>query len=517
MRVLTGVPISQQFNNNREPEVEVDVKQAAAIACVIEDNDVEEDKDATIKDAELLPLYNVQQKETVDDVKINPDLSKQQTAEIKQLLTEYRQIFSDVPTVTHLVEHKVELTQTEPVRCKAYPTPYKMQAVVDKEIEDMIAMGVIERSEAAYASPLVLVKKADGSYRVFDPEPMMSPDDIFLKLAGSVFYSTFDFCKGYWAIPMEEKSKDYTTFISSRNLMRFRVMPFGMVNSGSTYNRMIRKLLEGTQNLESYVDDVLGHTKNWTEHMKTLRDFFERVRKANLSLKPSKCRIGYGKVDFLGHTLYGDHIGPQTESVGRILQTERPKTKKQCRSLLGMVNFYRRYVPNCAEVIAPISDLTKGRAPNVVEWGERQERAFVQIKNILSKEPILKLPDLERPFIVQTDASDENLGACLIQEYDGVKHPVMFASKKLLPREQNYSVSEREALAIIWAVNKFHRFLYGVHFVLESDHRPLEYLQSTHSKNPHLMRWSLALQPYYYTVRYISGSQNVVADYLSRC
>jgi len=222
-------------------------------------------------------------------------------------------------------------------------------------------------------------------------------------------------------------------------------------------------------------------------------------------------------VDFLGHTLYGDHIKPQIESVGRILQTERPKTKKQCRSLLGMVNFYRCYVPNCAEIIAPISDLTKGRAPNVVEWGERQERAFFQIKDILSKEPILKLPDLERPFIVQTDASDENLGACLLQEYDGVTYPVMFASKKLLPREQNYSVSEREALAIIWVVNKFHRFLYGAHFVLESDHGPLEYLQSTHSRNPRLMRCSLALQPYHYTVRYISGGQNVVAEYLSRC
>jgi len=172
---------------------------------------------------------------------------------------------------------------------------------------------------------------------------------------------------------------------------------------------------------------------------------------------------------------------------------------------------------NMSLVKHSVTDLTKGRAPNVVEWGERQERTFVQIKNILSKEPILKLPDLERPFIVQTDASDESLGACLLQEYDGVKHPMMFASKKLLPREQNYSVSEREALAIIWAVNKFHRFLYIVHFVLESDHRPLEYLQSTHSRNPRLMRWSLALQPYHYTVRYISGSQNVVADYLSRC
>jgi len=139
-------------------------------------------------------------------------------------------------------------------------------------------------------------------------------------------------------------------------------------------NRMIKNLLDGTQNLESYVDDVLGHIKEWKEHMKVLHDFFERVRKANLSLKLSKCRIGYGKVDFLGHTLHGDHMGPQTESVGRILRTERPKTKKQRHSLLGMVNFYRRYIPNCAEIIAPISDLTKHCAPNVVEWDEKQER-----------------------------------------------------------------------------------------------------------------------------------------------
>ena len=175
-------------------------------------------------------------------------------------MNEYKQIFSDV-------EHKVELTQNEPVKCKLYPTPYKMQAVIDQEIENMLTMGVIKRSEAAYASPLVLVKKADGTYSVcinfkelnkitvFNLEPMMPPDDIFPKLARSQFYSTFDFCKGYWAIPMEELSKDYTTFVSSRGQITFRVMPFGMVNSGLTYNRMIRKLMDGIHNLESYVDD----------------------------------------------------------------------------------------------------------------------------------------------------------------------------------------------------------------------------------------------------------------------
>jgi len=127
-------------------------------------------------------------------------------------------------------------------------------------------------------------------------------------------------------------------------------------------------------------------------------------------------------VEFLGHTLQKDTIRPQTETVGRILDTDRPKTKKACRSLLGMINFYRRYIPNSADIIAPITELTKGRAPNLVKWGEKHEKAFSEIKRVLSSEPILKLPDLNWEFILQTDASNLSLGGCLLQEHDGVKH-----------------------------------------------------------------------------------------------
>lgn len=131
-------------------------------------------------------------------------------------------------------------------------------------------------------------------------------------------------------------------------------------------------------------------------------------------------------------------------------------------------------------------------------------------------ELILKLPHLNREIILSTGASNKSLGACMMHEFDGMRHPIMYASKKLLPREQNYSVGEREALAIVWAVNKFYLYLYGQHFILKSGHRPLEYLQTSHSKNPRIMRWSLSLQPYHYTVCYIKGSDNVIADYLSR-
>jgi len=184
-------------DRNKQDQVEDEqVHQAASVACVIEDD--EEADGMTVSDAEILPLYNLKQKETVEDVVINPDLTAEQQTEVKQLLSEYREIFSDVPTVTHLIEHKVELTENEPVRHKPYPVPYKMQEVIDKEIDDMLSMGVIEHSEAPYASPLVLVKKPDGSYRVcvnfkelkritvFDPEPMMSPDDISEVIRKSV-------------------------------------------------------------------------------------------------------------------------------------------------------------------------------------------------------------------------------------------------------------------------------------------------------------------------------------------
>ena len=206
------------------------IEQVAAIACVIDDGIIENSEFEIDDEKELLPLYSVKQKESVNDVVINPDLSSEQRDEVRSLLREYKEIFSDVPKVTNLIEHKVELTQREPVRCKVYPTAYEMQEIVDMEIDDLLEMGMTEHSEAPYASPMVLVKKLDNTYTyrvcvnfkelnkitVFDPEPMMSPDDIFPKLAGSKIYSSFDFCKGYYGIPMQKESKDYTTFVCSR-------------------------------------------------------------------------------------------------------------------------------------------------------------------------------------------------------------------------------------------------------------------------------------------------------------
>ena len=321
---------SSNSDDNDVMNVNQDVDhQAASVACVIEEEVLDEAMSG--KDVEALPLYNVRQKETVDDVIVNPQLSAEQRNQVKDLLIEYKEVFSDVPGVTHLVGRRVELTESEPVKGRPCPVPCRMREVIDKEIEDMLAMGVIERSGAPYASPLVLVKKPDGSYRVcvnfkdlngitvFDPGPMMSPDDVFPRLSGGQFYSAFDFCGGYWAVPMAGESGGFAAFVASGGLVRFRVMPFGVVDSGSTCGRMVGKLLEGARDIESCVGDVLGHTTDWSRRVQMLGDFFERVRGADLCLRPSGCRMGFGTVDFLGRTMRGGSVGPRVESVVKSL------------------------------------------------------------------------------------------------------------------------------------------------------------------------------------------------------
>jgi len=176
-------------------------------------------------------------------------------------------------------------------------------------------MGVIEPSSAAYASPVVMVKKPDGStgvyidYRklnsvtVFDPEPMPTAEEIFAKLAGYRYFSKFDLSKGYWQVPVHEEDRDLTTFVCHRGQFRFRVMPFGLVNVPATFSRLMRRVLRDSQSLDNYLDDVLSHTPDWDRHLITLRDFFNRIRQAKLTLRPSKCEIGESTVFFLGHTL----------------------------------------------------------------------------------------------------------------------------------------------------------------------------------------------------------------------
>ncbi|XP_072166473.1 uncharacterized protein [Diadema setosum] len=299
-------------------------------------------------------------------------------------------------------------------------------------------------------------------------------------------------------------------------LYQFRTMPFGLINAPASFSRIMRQLLRGMECVHNFIDDILVHTTTWEKHLEVLRELFKRLRHAGLKAKPSKCLLGQESLEFLGHQLGRGKIQPRTEKVEAIKQAERPRTKRQLRSFLGLANYYRKFVPNFAALAVPLTDLTRKGEPNQVRWGEAQENAFKCLKGRIANAPILHLPDVDRTFFLRTDASENGIGAVLLQEFDGEKFPVAFASKKLLDRERRYSTIERECLAVIWAVQKFESYLYGKEFVLEVDHEPLLAMRRGKLANGRVMRWALALQPFRYRIEAIKGKENVGADYMSR-
>ena len=500
--------------------VERPLVSAGAAETTSQDNDFDEE--------ELLQLGDVCGKEGVGDVKLGQNLSEEQRVELKELMGEFTNRFKDIPGSTLLVEHVVNLTTDVPVRSKPYPIPYQARESLKKDIDEMLKMGVIRESNSPYASPVVVVKKRDGSNRVcidfrkvnkvtvFDPEPMPTAEDLFRQLSGSRIFSKIDLSKGYWQVPVRKKDIPKTAFVTPDGSYECLRMPFGMVNSGATLKRGMRKMLTGMDNVVCYWDDLLVHTKTWEEHLETLRELFRRLTEANLTVRPSKCILGTDNVDFIGHYVKDGQKGLLQENVTKIQNAPRPTTKKQVRSFLGLAGYYREFIPHFSAVTAPLSDLVKKGCPNNVQWGPSQERAYQTIRDLLSKDPVLRLPDPTKEWVLRTDASDDGIGAVLMQEHEGKLFPVSYASKKLSRAERNYSTIEKECLAIIWGIRKFERYLQGVKFVIQTDHRPLSHMNSAKFANNRIMRWTMYLQNFDMRVVSIKGTDNVGADFLSR-
>ena len=350
----------------------------------------------------------------------------------------------------------------------------------------------------------------------FDAEPIPNPEEIFSKLANDHYFTKIDLSKGYWQIPMTVEAKAKTAFITPTGLYQFNVMPFGLVNAPATFSRVMRTLLNGLDHVDNYIDDILVHTQSWEVHIAILTELMQRLRKSGLTARPSKCLIGNQTISFLGHVIGHGKLEPQLNKVEKIKNACRPTTKKQLRSFLGLAGYYRKFVPNYAAIAAPLTDKTKNSEPNKIAWEASQQLAFDALKQTLITVPILHLPNLDIPFILRTDASDLGIGAILLQEYEGEKFPIAYASRKLLQRECNYSTIEKECLALVWGVQKYQAYLYGKAFNIETDHQPLAYMQKAKVANARIMRWALSLQPYQYRIIAIKGSGNVGADYLSR-
>ncbi|XP_064081439.1 uncharacterized protein LOC135198014 [Macrobrachium nipponense] len=468
------------------------------------------------------------QQENWMDVNLNEDMTTAMLADAREILENFKDLFTDVPGKTRKQVCHIELEYPEVVRAKPYPIPYHLQAVVSKELQNLKDLNIIEPSKSPYSSPMCVAPKKDGKVRLcldlrqlnkmvkFDAEPMPEVDDILSKIAGSKYFTKLDLTKGYWQISLAEDSKPYTAFATREGLYQFTVLPFGLVTALAIFNRLMRKLFGDLNNVETFFDDILIHTETWDEHCALLQEVLVRLREANLTVRPSKTEIGRKTLEYLGHIVGDGCMRPTPEKIKTIQEAAVPLTKKGVRSFLGLAGYYRRYIPGYAAIAAPLTNLTKKNASNRVVWGDSEDKAFRELRESLTKGPILKLITFQKPFILRTDASSTGLGAVLLQEHDNEKWPVFYASRKLSEVEQRYAVIERECLAVVWATKKFYPYLYGKQFILETNHRPLTYLDTAKPLNGRLMRWALHLQQFQMSIHYIEGSDNVGGDYLSR-
>ena len=316
---------------------------------------------------------------------------------------------------------------------------------------------------------------------------------------------------------MSESDKEKTAVAVPRGKFEFNVMPFGLSNSGATYQRMMDICLSGlrTDKVLSYMDDIVIFSKTFDEHIRDLKSVFECLHTADVTLKASKCIFAAEKVEFLGFELSVEGIKPQARLTNAINDLPRPGSKKELRRFLGMAGFYRAFIKNFTALSQPLNRLTGDNVPFV--WDSRCDSAFQKIKQYLSCKPVLAFPKLNEPFVVECDANDYAAGRVLSQKgVDNVLHPIAYFSTSFTGFQRNWAPITKEAFALVLAVRHWQIYLIGAEFILRSDHNPLVYIRKQKDPRGKFGRWIAELEEYHYTVEHIPGKDNFKADFLIR-
>ena len=458
-------------------------------------------------------------------------LSPEELEKAKRFVNEQSSIFEEPNSKTgrtEVIKHKINTGSAQPIRQPPRRLPVARYQEVEALVEGMLKDEVIEESCSPWSSPVVLVTKKDGSTRFCvdyrklndvtkkDSFPLPRIDDTLSTLAGSRWFSTLDLKSGYWQVGIQDEDKEKTAFSTGNGLYHFNVMPFGLCNAPATFERLMEIVLRGLtwKTCLVYLDDVLVMGKTFDEHLENLKAVFSRIQNAHLKLNPKKCSLFQQQVEFLGHVVSSEGIHTDERKIESIKDWPRPRDKHELRSFLGLCTYYRRFVEGFSNIAAPLHKLTEHKAN--YQWNNECDLAFRRLKAALCSSPILGYPRQQGTFILDTDASNIGIGAVLSQVQDGEERVIEYFSRVLSKPERNYCVTRRELLAIIRAVDHFHKYLYGQEILIRTDHAALKWLLEMKQPEGQVARWLEKLQQYNFKIKHRSGRVHNNADALSR-
>ncbi len=450
----------------------------------------------------------------------------------KALLIEYQDVFSmheyDLGEFT-AIQHRIITPDAVPVRMRLRRTPLGLQDEEEKIINALLKAKVIRPSDSEWsACPMLVSKKSGGKRLVVDyrklndctrkdafPIPLI--EECLDALAGNMWFSTLDMSSGYWQIPLNPEDSHKTAFITKYGLFEYVRMAQGLCGAPATYQRAMNLVLRGLlwkSNL-AYMDDVICLGKTFKNHIKNVRDTFDRFRSYKLKLKPSKCLFFQKELDFLGRKAGRDGVSITQAKVQAVLDWTIPQNKTEVESFLGFVNYHRAHIPDLAEKARPLYELTLGEGQDIC-WEDVHQKAFEDLQMAVVTAPVLAYPTTDDIFILDTDSSDHSIGAELLQVQNGMERTIAYASQSLTPAQKRYCTTRKELLAVITYLNHFRFYLLGKQFFLRTDHNSLTWLTRFKYTDGQLARWLEVISQFDVKILHRPGKLHQNADSLSR-
>ena len=458
---------------------------------------------------------------------------------LANVLDQHADVFAEGLGTARGITAKIHVDPQAPPRfCKASPIPYALRDKVTRELERLEKASIIEPVEFMdWAAPVVPVMKKDRSIRLcgdykltvnraakVDKYPLPRIEDLFAALAGGASFTKLDLAHAYQQIPLDADSRKFVTINTLKGLFQYTRLPFWVSSAPALFQRAMENLLQGLPHVVVYIDDILVTGTTDAEHITNVEEVLCRLEAAGMRLKKSKCAFMLREVEYLGHRITAEGLQPtpaKTQAKTQaIVSAPASQNASQLKSFLGLVNYYAKFLPNLSNTLTPLYALLQKQVE--WRWGKAQEEAFNSAKQLLSSLRVLAHFNPAKELLLACDASPYGVGAVLSQVLDdGSDRPVAFASRSLTPAEKRYSQLDKEGLAIIFGVKRFHQYLLGRHFTILSDHKPLQHLFDDSRAIPQmasarLQRWALTLGAYDYSIVYKPGKDHANADMCSR-